>query len=404
VFPAAAQPGQNHGRPQEILSWRHQILPSERYQELAKEWESYVKSHPGDPSAWVEWADALRYSGEHEESRDKYIRAFEIDSTNIVALEAYASMKSTEIGPGEASELHLTHERLLRAARTHPDYARTYYSLWVTSLMQGDEEGAADCLRKMVALGDMPRALFDYGHNMIAGAPAGAIIFTNGDNDTYPPLAVQVLTGQRQDVSIVNLSLLNTRWYIRYLRDSGVAITLDDDAVDVLKAKRDDLIAAQMQRHIFETLDRADWPRPLFYAITIAPGRKVLPCERVLEGLLERIVPAEGEEIGTASDDLERTRELIDTVYRLDSMTDPLLDWDRESSLVSLGRNYVALLTRLGEGLIAESPDEAATYFYRAVSMLAFHGETQWIESILALWDERHPESGLLLKARALVE
>ncbi|MDD2422803.1 MAG: DUF2723 domain-containing protein [Candidatus Cloacimonetes bacterium] len=112
----------------------------------------------------------------------------------------------------------------------------------------------------------------DYGLNFLNSIEENAIIFTNGDNDTFPLWFAQAvhdpyakehmypaqdvepsedakaaiqralayknkyLKGIRKDVSVANLSLLNTPWYIRQLRDKeGIIFNYPDARIDEMR-------------------------------------------------------------------------------------------------------------------------------------------------------------------------
>jgi tetratricopeptide (TPR) repeat protein len=191
-----------------------------------------------------------------------------------------------------------------------------------------------------------------YARNMLVGLDENAIVFTNGDNDTFPLWYIQEVEKYRTDIRVVNLSLLNTPWYIEQLRDNPPRIDIkwsdaeierlgpimtDDGWVQI----RD--IAAQ---HILKYNSKN---RPIYFAVTIppetyAPYRDFLE----MEGLVYRVVPRKGKNMVN----VDKLEENVWRKYDYGGILDE--NWQTDNSLYRVShitrliQNYAAAFTQLG--------------------------------------------------------
>ena len=84
----------------------------------------------------------------------------------------------------------------------------------------------------------------DYAVNFLESCDKNAIIFTYGDNDTYPLWYAQEVENVRRDVRVVNLSLIAVDWYINQQRrkiNESPAIKMSLPAASYRGEKRNQL-------------------------------------------------------------------------------------------------------------------------------------------------------------------
>lgn len=151
----------------------------------------YMNFKPGPSIGWNRWTQIT----DHEvRERDYFF---------VVSFVAWGVIMAIGLAT-------LVHQALQR--RTRSPWAYALFALALTPMLAN----ARDASRKHGPDATLAR---DFARALLQSVPPGGILFTWGDNDTFPLWHAQEVDGVRRDVTIVCLALAETDWYQRQLRE-----------------------------------------------------------------------------------------------------------------------------------------------------------------------------------------
>jgi hypothetical protein len=359
-------------KPVKVYRITYEIYPNDWYVKQASLWKKEMDKNPKDAEAWVNYYNAVRYARftetiETEEKQQKLKMILAEMEKEIPDSYEYLMVKErTECNIHDISLSEKLYQ--MNPARPAP-----YYTIISHAEVYGKKQMMKEFCEKLYQSRDIETWLINYNYNVLMSLEKDAIIFTNGDNDTYPCWMLQQALGIRQDVLLLNISLAPTNFYLeRVMKERGI----DIDVKSLLKkAFTGSEGSKRFSKGIFVqelciAISKAKPEFSLYFALTVWESfYKPLKENLYVVGLAFRYSP---ERI----DNLAFIKKNIEEKFRFDYLDHEWYDEDiiGKNGMAKLNLNYITPMIMLAEHYKISGELQKATNIKEKVLSIAKQG------------------------------
>ncbi|MCI4671098.1 MAG: hypothetical protein MRZ79_23370 [Bacteroidia bacterium] len=316
------------------ISFAKEIRPFAYYVAQAELWWAEVEKDKSSEEAWYNYYKACRNAHGSNNWKKNFV---EVSpdlrlGQNIVAMVeenipntfTHYFLKGADLGVSTEGSKYLK-----KAYKMKPDFP-PIHSFMVTYATSSHNPGLRkEVNQKWFKTNEWSQGLMSYGYNVLASTAPDAILFTQGDNDTYPIWMLQDALGLRTDVWVINIDFLLFEEFRKPVFEKMGVPAFILENIDINEYEQN---WKSVVKHV---LSKYKGDKPLYLAMTVD--------QEWFEGFENRLSPVGlAWKMGQKQKDLSaESARLIKDEFMLDYLRGPLTYDIRQKRLEQMDLNYL---------------------------------------------------------------
>lgn len=326
-------------KPEKVVSIVQEEHPTDWYVNQAKLWKEDLKKNPKNENGWLYYYTALRMvwilNGNNNPDRLLMNEGLKSMSKSIPNSFMYNYLYAWDLGSTDEPEK--SYPFLEKAYELAPNNVMIFDELISKYEFDQNLEKRKEINQKWFESGTFSTGILNYNYNVLASLAPNAILFTYGDNDTYPIWMIQDALNFRKDVICINTSMFKVKNYREKIL-KNLLIELSNAEIEIMG----NIEKENWEENMVKIMATKSKSNPIYFGLTAGDKNYLNQMGSNIYVIGLSFLYSEKK-----VDNLALLRDNFENKYLLDYLQAPLYYESSKTIIPYFNQNYIAPLIML---------------------------------------------------------